>query len=231
MSEVNFIYQGNTISIKAQSNETLNIVIDRFCIKVNVKRNRLYFLYNGEILNENITVDKIKSNNENKKIIVVYDNIINNVNKILKRSNEIICPECYKNIFMKIDNYKIKLNNCINKHNKIILIKEFENSQIIDLSKIICNNCKENNMGNTYNNIFYKCLKCKMNICPICYSNHNKEHKIINYNEINNICDKHYDNYDNYCIDCNKNICLKCFEDHNKHNIENLKNYIYQKIK
>ena len=76
-------------------------------------------------------------------------------------------------------------------------------------------------MGNTYNNIFYKCLKCKMNICPICYSNHNKEHKIINYNEINNICDKHYDNYDNYCIDCNKNICLKCFEDHNNHNIEN----------
>ena len=154
MSEVSFIYHGNTISIKAQSNETLNIVIDRFCIKVNVKRNRIYFLNNGEILNENITVDKIKSNNENKKIIEVYDNIINKDNKNLKRSNEIICPECYKNIFMKIDNYKIKLNNCINKHNKIILIKEFENSQIIDLSKIICNNCKKNNMGNANNNIF-----------------------------------------------------------------------------
>ena len=61
---------------------------------------------------------------------------------------------------------------------------------------------------------------------------HNKKHKIINYNEINNICEKHYDNYDNYCIDCNKNICLKCFEDHNNHRIEYYgKLYIYQKIK
>jgi len=220
MSEIKFAYNGNSIGIQAQSNEILNIVIDRFCRKANVIRNKIYFLYNGEILNENITVDKIKSNNENKKIIIVYDNINTDDNKNLKRSNEIICPECYKNIFMKIDNYKIKLNNCINKHNKTLLFEEFEESQIINLSKIICNNCKNNDMGNTYNNKFYKCLNCKMNICPICYSNHNKKHKIINYNEINNICDKHFDNYENYCIDCKKNICLKCFEDHNNHNIE-----------
>ena len=63
-------------------------------------------------------------------------------------------------------------------------------------------------------------LNCKIDVCPICYSNHNKEHKIINYNEINNICDIHYDNYENYCIDCNKNIFLKYFEDHNNHRIE-----------
>ena len=59
-----------------------------------------------------------------------------------------------------------------------------------------------------------------MDICQICYSNHNKEHKIINYDERNNKCEIHYDYYDNYCIDCNKNICLKCFKNHNNHNIE-----------
>ena len=53
-------------------------------------------------------------------------------------------------------------------------------------------------MGNTYNNIFYKCLNCKIDICQICDSNHNKEHKIINYNKINNICEKHYNIYENH---------------------------------
>ena len=221
MSEVIFIYNGNSISIQTQSNEILNVVIDRFCLKVNVNRDKIYFLYNAEILNENIKVDEIKLNDENKRVIMVYDNNnINNNNKNIKRSNEIICPECNKNIFIEIDNYKIRLKNCINKHNKIILINEFEDSQLINLSKIICNNCKVNNMGNTYDNKFYRCLKCKIDICPICYSSHNKEHKIINYEERNNICEIHYDNYENYCIDCNKNICIKCFGEHNNHKIE-----------
>jgi len=221
MSEVTFIYNANSIDVQAQLNEIVSTVIDRFYIKANITKGKVFFLYDGKLLDENITIDKIKINNENKRIIIVYNNDVNiNNNNNIKRSNEIICPICKKNILIEIDNYKIKLKDCINKHNKIIQIEDFENTQLINLSKIICNNCKLNNMGNTYNNIFYKCLNCKIDICPICYNNHNKEHKIINYNEINNICDKHYDNYENYCIDCNKNICLKCFEDHNNHRIE-----------
>ena len=221
MSEVNFVYNGNSIDIQAQPNETINTFIDRFCTKANINKDKVYFLYDGKLLDENITIDKIQLNNENKRIILVNDNHNdNNNNNIVKRSNEIICPECNKNIFIEIDNYKIKLINCINNHNKTILIEEFEDSQLINLSKITCQNCNINNMGKSYNNKFYKCLNCKINICPICYSNHNKDHKIIDYNEINNICDKHYEYYDNYCIDCNKNICLKCFEDHNNHRIE-----------
>ena len=99
MSEIIFVYNENPISIQAQSNEILSIVIDRFCTKVNVNRNKVFFLYNGEILNENKTVDEIKINEENKKIIVNDNNNINNNNN-MKRSKEIICPECYKNIFI-----------------------------------------------------------------------------------------------------------------------------------
>ena len=152
MSEVIFVYNDNSIGIQVQSNEILSIVIDRFCTKANVNKNKVFFLFNGEILNENKTVNEIKINEENKKIIV-YDNDNNNNN--IKRSKEIICPECYRNIFMEINDYKIRLKNCVNKHNKNILIEEFENSQLIDLSKIICNKCKINNMGNTFNNKFY----------------------------------------------------------------------------
>ena len=150
MTEVIFVYNDNSIGIQVQSNEILSIVIDRFCTKANVNRNKVLFLYNGEILNENKTVNEIKINEENKKIIVYDNNNINNNN--IRRSNEIICPECYKNIFIEINDYKIRLKNCVNNHNKNILIEEFENSQLIDLSKIICNKCNINNMGNTFNN-------------------------------------------------------------------------------
>ena len=211
MSEIIFAYKGKSIHIQAQPNETLNMAIDRFCAKNNVNRKKVYFIYNGEKLNENLTIDKIMK--------IECDTHRKNNN--LKIAENIICPKCHENIFMEIDNYKINLKNCINRHNKTISIKEFEDTQLIDSSKIICNNCKIKNMGNTVNNMFYKCLNCKIDICPVCKSNHNKEHKIINYFDISNICDKHYDNYENYCINCNKNICLKCFENHNNHNIEN----------
>ena len=121
MSEVIFVYDGNQISVQAQSNEILSIVIDRFCLKANANRNKIYFLNNGELLNENKKVDEIKLNDENKRIILVYDNNDINDNNNIKRSNEIICPECYKNALLEIDNYKIRIKNCINKHNNIIL--------------------------------------------------------------------------------------------------------------
>ena len=174
MTEVIFVYNNNSIGIQAQSNEILSIVIDRFCTKANVNKNNVLFLYDGERLNENKIVNEIRIIEENKKIIVYDNNNIDNNNNNIRRSNEIICPECYKNIFIEINDYKIRLKNCVNKHNKNILIEEFEESQLINLSKIICNNCKINNMGNIYDNKFYRCLNCKIDICPICYSNHNK---------------------------------------------------------
>ena len=118
MSEVTFIYNGNPINIQAQLSENVKTVIDRFYTKANIIKGKVYFLNDGKLLDENIIIDKIKINNENKRIIIVCNNDINiNNDNNIRRSNEIICPECKKNILIEIDNYKIKLNNCINKHN------------------------------------------------------------------------------------------------------------------
>ena len=54
---------------------------------------------------------------------------------------------------------------------------------------------------------------------PICKSNHNKEHNIINYDKRNSICNKHDESYFGYCNECNKNICISCENEHNNHNI------------
>ena len=87
----------------------------------------------------------------------------------------------------------------------------------VDISKIICNNCKNKNKYNTYNNDFYRCITCKINISPLCKSIHDKKHKIIKYDNKNYLCDKHYMNYIKYCKKCKMNMCIKCVQEHNNH--------------
>ena len=56
-----------------------------------------------------------------------------------------------------------------------------------------------------------------MNLCPLCKLNHEKTHKIINYDLKNYICYKHDDIYTKYCSDCKLNLCIKCEKDHRNH--------------
>ena len=91
----------------------------------------------------------------------------------------------------------------------------------INISKIICQNCENYNKGSVHNNIFYRCNNCKKDLCPICYSNHDKNHNIINYDDKNYICEKHNMIYMAYCNDCKQNICMYCEQNHDNHNIIN----------
>ena len=224
MAEVEFIYNGITTVIQCNINEKMKDICQRFKDKVNINNNmNIFYSYNGKVgINEELTFEQISNSEDkgrNKMSILVYDNqaeavLINKEDKI--KSKNIICPECKENIKMEIKDYKINLYDCINKH-KIdnILLNEFEETQIIDISKIICNICKNNNKSKTYNNIFYKCLTYKQNICPLCKNNHNKEHKIINYDDKYYICNKHNENYISYCEDCKINLCVSCNEHKN----------------
>ena len=63
---------------------------------------------------------------------------------------------------MNIKSYKINLYGCKNNHRiKNLLFKKFKKTQIIDLSKIICNNFNKTSKDKTYNNSFFRCLKCE----------------------------------------------------------------------
>ncbi len=50
MSDIIFVYCGKSIGIQAQSNENITAVIDRFCIKANINKEKVYFLYDGKLL-------------------------------------------------------------------------------------------------------------------------------------------------------------------------------------
>ena len=114
--------------------------------------------------------------------------------------------------------YKITLSECKNDHIiENISLKEFENSQKIDLSKIECNNCNEKNKGNSFKNEFFKCIDCQINLCPLCKESHDKNHNIIDYDKTFYICQIHNDSFIKYCKKCKINICMFCEDDHKNH--------------
>ena len=208
-----FLYNENIINKESKFEE----IID----EKDKKENKINVL-----VNEN-NKDEIKENNniiiDNKKI---KENDIKNENKKEKekekkiiKSNEIICPECGNFTKIKIDNYNIDLGECENKHKKNnILFNEFEDTQKIDLSKIICDVCKEKNKANNEDK-FFKCFSCSKNLCSLCKNSHDKTHKIVDYEEKNYICERHNDTFVKYCTKCEQNICMECEIEHKNHNL------------
>ena len=179
MSEIIIIYNGYQTIMQFQSNEKLKVIFKIFQIKVNVENKQIVYLYNGEIIkNEDILLSQLTS--EKIIIILAYDsnNLPKNINNLIK-SEYVICPKCKESALLEEKDYKLIIYGCENDHiTKNILINEFNNIQKIDYSKIICKECNKNRY-NTYKNEFYKCDICKIDLCPICKSKHDNNHKII----------------------------------------------------
>ena len=226
MSTITFLFRGTEVPIQCSIKEKLVTIIQKFCAKAKVNRNQVNFLFNGAILDEQITEDKIHPNEENKKFITAdYNSNDEDEENVLIKSKEILCPSCHKCASISVnDDYKITIDNCENGHKTgNIMISEFEKTQIINISEIICDKCKNKNMGNVFNNEFYRCINCKKNLCPMCKKEHNLNDNIIKYENIFYICQEHGEPFISYCNDCKKNLCFTCEEKHNNHNITDFK--------
>ena len=220
--KVEFIFRGQNIDIYCSKNEIMKDIIQKFCIKARVDKDSINCLYSGKLLDGNIKLENlIKNKNENENItILVYSNNEqdeNNKDKLFK-SSQIICSECQDIASIKLNKYKIS-THCKNNHNiNNIFLKDFEKNQKIDESKIICDICKQNNKFDSFDRVFFICLNCKKNLCPLCSSSHNKNHIKIKYEQKYFVCFEHGENYSSYCYTCNKNLCLACEVEHSEHN-------------
>jgi len=224
--EIEFSYDGKITIIQCTKEEKVKDIYKSFKFKAQVEKEILIYIYNGITLqNEELTFNEVANSEDkkrNKMNIVVDEGEApeSPANEIIIKSNNVICPVCREDIKFKIEDYKINLFECKNGHYiDNIFLDKFNLNQNINISKIICQNCGNNNKGNIHEKIFYRCNSCKKNLCPICYSSHDKNHNVINYDDKNYICDKHNKLYTGYCKDCKENICVFCEQDHNKHNI------------
>ena len=209
-----FDYNQNIINIQCKRNECMKVIFKRYLIKINKSKNDVFFLYNGKEIKEELKLEEI--NKEDNEIKILVADILNkNIKKeeILKLSKEIICPKCENICLINFNNYKIKLNNCKNNHNnENILFDKFNNLQKIKELCNICNKGKEE----MYDNKLYKCCNCKLNLCPLCRSKHDKEHKLIDYKLNNYLCNEHGERYMLYCSKCHLNLCDICQQEHDK---------------
>ncbi len=232
-SQIELSYDGVNTTIQCRADEKLKDIFKNFKFKVKAENKMLIYMYNGNILkNEELTFNEV-ANPEDKKrnkmnILVVEGEgqPVQPPQDYIIKSNNIICPECKEDIKFNIEDYVINLFECKNKHDKDnIFLDEFNTTQNINVSKIICQNCGKYNKANVHNNIFYKCNTCKKDLCPICFSSHDKNHNIINYDDKNYICEEHNKLYNAYCNDCKQNVCMYCEQNHNNHNIINYSKY------
>ena len=220
MASIEFIYKGHNTIILCNINDKIKDIINKYITKTSINKNSVIFLYSGNIIDEGLKLSEIigKEEKDKIKIIIVDSEDDKDNNKLKIKSKYIICPKCQENIKYKMNEYKIYLYECKNGHRmNNILLNEFENTQYIDISKIICDICKENNKGETYKNGFYRCINCEKNICPLCKLSHDKSHNIINFDQKNYICQKHNDIYSKYCNKCKMNICFICENEHKDH--------------
>ena len=223
MIQIDFLYESQTTSIQSIKSAKMKDIIQKFEFKAQLENKSIIYLYNGAIIDEEKKVEELIGNNNLNIIKIVAnsnskDEFNTNKSKFIK-TKYIKCPECHENIRIKVNDFKIKLFDCKNKHiiNDIFL-DEFENTQKVDISKIVCQICNESK-SNTFNNQFYICCTCKMNLCPLCKSNHDTNHDIINDEQKDYICEIHNEKYIKYCNDCKTNICLLCANDHMDHDI------------
>ena len=230
MSQVEFIYNGVNTIIQCNPDDKMTNIFQKFRDKVVIEKNKeISYSYNGKVgINEELNFQKLANSidkERNKMSIVVLENEIQTKQKEkdLIKSKNVICPICKENIILDIIDYKIYLSECKNRHKmENILLNEFEKTQYIDRLTIICDVCKIYNQSLAYNNVFYKCNACKINICSLCKTKHDKSHKIINYDDKYYICDIHNEDYISYCDECKTNICTSC----NKHKFHNKLNFI-----
>ena len=68
MAKVEFNYKGTLIEIQCNPDNKMKDICQKFCEKAGVKFNSVFFLYDGEKMNNELSLKEILNNNDKKEI-------------------------------------------------------------------------------------------------------------------------------------------------------------------
>ena len=158
----NVVFDDNSIKIHIQSNinDKMEYIFKKYSCKTSKPLHSLSFAYQGNKIDEKLTLDQILDNNDKEsneiKIMVFKIEETRSESLSKKKSKHVICPTCGEPAQIKIKNYKISIYECENQHKKDDLnLDEFVNSQFINEKNIICDQCKYSTKEDSYNNKFF----------------------------------------------------------------------------
>ena len=103
MAKVEFMYEGQKIDVYCNEKDKFSKVIQKFCSKAQKNMNDLCFLYNGKIVDINLTFFNLANSfDKERKIIslIVTDQYAKNDSKLIKENKELKekLLEAYKKI-------------------------------------------------------------------------------------------------------------------------------------
>ena len=108
MAQVEFQYNGINTIIQCQENQKILDICNNFISKSNLNENELFYFYDGKggvQFDKNLTfyqmANSIDKTRKKMNILVINNETINNNESKIKSKN-IICPQCYENIKIKI---------------------------------------------------------------------------------------------------------------------------------
>ena len=179
MSSVTFIYLGTPIKIQCLKKEFISNIIDRFFLKMGFRdTNSFKFLYNGNILNQNLTFEQIE--NYGNTILVIqdldykeesYDEIKEKIKvkiHFLNKISEIICEPKEKmgNIYQKFS-----IINCLDKNSIYLWYNKRTIVQNVGIQDYLNFNGGNKNEMEIYATLKKNDNSIKMSnqvFCPIC---------------------------------------------------------------
>ena len=132
MSEaiVEFIFMGNKMIIQCMKEEKMKDICKRYSIKIERHINTLLFIYNGNIINLELSFEEQANiiDKNNRKMNIIVD---------IKEIDEFICPKCGEKIELnkeKLDEIILLNNNIKDKINGLkMTIENIINNSIIDI--------------------------------------------------------------------------------------------------
>ena len=140
MLEIEFDYNQQITVIQAKQEEPFKIVINKYLQKSSLSPNDVFFITNDTQINpEDKIENKINQMNiiRKKKLKILVQLIERTIiSQEFANSKEIICPKCQEPCRIKTEDFHISLFSCINNHTNNLKIKDFYNSQKINISNI-----------------------------------------------------------------------------------------------
>ena len=90
-------------------------IFQKYSLETKIEINNLFFLYNGNIVEEKLKLEEINKNKaqlEDEIKILVCDIEDDDDKDYIKQSKQIICLKCKEFCKISFDDYKIILNKC-----------------------------------------------------------------------------------------------------------------------
>ena len=215
---IKFIYNQIEYTVECSRNEKMKVIFERFGTKAHTAVENLEFIYGGDIINPELTLDQVNKTDEEIKIIVILNDMEKDPEEKKEKSTYIKGVQSDEPAIVEFStNYEIILDDLKNTKKKI-KPQEYDDTQMVDQYKIKCSCCSKPR-AEAFNGQFYFCYECQNNLCPLCLSRHQEHKNIVDFTIKHYQCSKHQGQiFIAFCNDCKKNLCFFCKNEHKNHN-------------